>query len=237
MIQDISIIGDQDIHFPMIGNGGSTPPPFNPDSISGLIFWINSENVVDSEGRAAEFIDLSDSPHTVFPADIGGEIISNAINGLPAVRFTGGHRYDLNPSLSNASATIFIVAAGDTVSSPAYAPFIIGANFRVVVKTGTGSNWGTFIGSDLVGDTALNNIWHILEMTSTAGACHLILDGIEENSAAGASTGTGGVSSIGGESAFARELFGDIAEILVYDNVVSNENRTLIRSYLEGKYL
>lgn len=213
---------------------------FDPNSIPGLILWIDGDHVIEEGGIVGEMIDRSSGGHTVASVVDGIGLNVGALNGHNTVSFNTSQQLTVTPGINTSSGTIVAVAAIDASMSANYAPIFISQNNRMCAKTASsGGDWGTFTsGGDLNGTTTLTSgNWHILILKSAGGGTgtRLILDGVQEATSVNASSGTS-VTSIGNEEGFPRFLQGDIAEELYYDSFLSTENEEALVTYLRNKY-
>lgn len=216
------------------GGGGE----FDPNSIAGLILWVDGDHVIEDGGIVSEMTDRSTGGHTIL--SVIDSVTQGIRNGHGTVVFNGSQQFTVTPHINTAAGTIFVVGAIDASGSATYAPLFISQNNRMCAKTGSsGGAWGTFTsGGDLNGTTTLaDGVWHCEEMTSAGGGIgtRMVMDGVQEASSANASTGTS-ATSFGNEEGFLRTLVGAIAEILYYDSVLSVLDRDAVRNYLRTKY-
>jgi hypothetical protein len=213
---------------------------FSPASIAGLSLWLRADLIsgVSDGGPVASWNDLSGNARNATQGTGSKQplLIYNQINGKKIVRFDAVDDALVLPALVTTSASVFVVTKATPGSSAAYSPFIITESLRICVKLGSGTDWGTFVGADLsAGETLVFATPALVEMTSTPGATFLYRDGVQKATTSGASTGAA-TGSIGDETGVSRFLSGDIAEIVVYNSVLSASDRLLVEKYLGQSY-
>lgn len=236
-----------------------------PLTIPGLTFWVNAFDVnndsgatnpangvaiatwKDKSGNALNFTQSTGANQPVFT--------SSAINGKPGIRFNGSSQYlelAYNALLNPASSTIFSVAQV-TGGSGTFRSIIVSrsapASLRGynVYATDFNNLWQGWMGANATwavsnsGVAATNNVPVIIDYAFVTGTQNIAIND-------GALTGIGTatyfqnttrVSRIGAgttETSASFFMFGDIGEILIYNRVLTNEERTAIKKDLGNKW-
>jgi hypothetical protein len=227
------------------GNGLSCAPG------SGLRFWVRADAGVTT-GATFTWADQSGNNDNVSISTAGlqPQLVTNVINGLPVVRFSGGQRLE-------SAATAFNFGTGDLtwfhVSS------LSGAVSGKHQVFGTLQNGGTFSGitagygsagnqaygmfrqatdNFIVDPTPVTfNAFNILDARRLSAAVTINLNGGMVASGTSTDSLGGGTMTVGAERTGGAEfMLGDIAEILVYNGALSDADRTAVESYLSGRY-
>lgn len=218
-------------------------PAFDPTSIAGLDLWLKADLLgLSNNDPVASWTDLSGNANHATQASSGLRPLfkTGVVNGKAVVRFDGIDDVMAFVNQPGVPATVFVAASvGITPSSLSdYAPFIIcgGSNAVRICATSGNANWGTYIFSDLsAGEELVPGDFDVLSLMTTVGATSIYRNGVLKNSGASSCTG-GGSNEIGAETPI-RYFLGDIAEILLYNSILSAPNRALVNAYLMGEYL
>ena len=192
----------------------------------------------DQSGRGADAVQTAGSRRPM--------MVEDGLNGRPVVRFSGDQWFELGDFMSGATAgDAFVVMR----SNP-------GSGDSALWHLGNGS-WNHFTyysdGRDIVenfGSSTLRTIsrpalplseYHLYNVSAESGAWHALQNGRLFHN------GGGNTVSFGAEAILGRTqksslsyntttLRGDIAEVLIYDRVLSHEERRSINYYLFLKY-
>lgn len=220
------------------------PVAFSPTDISGLKLWLKADALgLSDNDPISSFTDFSGTAnHATATLTERPTFKTSIINGLPVARFDGSNDNLVFTSVAGANST-FVVGKINVApaSLSAYAVFIIYSTAdsgRLCARIST-TNWGTFLSSaaDLsAGELLVSGTPVLLEMTSSSGGgTKLYRNGsLLASNASSSSNGT--TAAIGAEIGDTRFLNGDIAEIVVYDTVLSAPNRVLVENFLMDKY-
>jgi len=216
-------------------------PSFNPLSISGCKLWLKSNVGITKDGSdlVSAWEDQSDESNDVAQATGTNQPlwVDNVQNGLPVIRFDGVDNY--------MSTAIF---TGGTLTQP--------NTIIIVVKMP--SNVNTFV-HDGISDTARHAFWNYLDENSMYAGTYL--SGTTVNSTNfllyyevfnGASsllrkskiqlfTGNAGTQSLtgfrfGAASGITNFSNSNIGEVLIYDSILSTEDRDNIETYLTDRW-
>jgi len=218
-----------------------------PTSAAGLALWFKADTglITDGSGNVSQWLDESGNGNHASQTVTAAEpvLATNAINGESAVRFNGTSDYLGFPAVNTTNFTVFIVyrmtghqawggplvnrAAGQygfevasgIADTSVYQPHLVRS-----LGSAELANKTTGVGLSLpLGPT-------LQEWTSDA---RFFQDGLEQTVV----NGVGGWDVSGGRLGYAWSyMAGDIAEVLVYDTVLSDTDRQGVESYLNGKY-
>ena len=236
---------------------GGKPAPFSPAAVAGLQLWLDAASSPvwqDAGGTVAatadgdpvrRWDDLSgNSRHVTAPSDAARPSLKLAIqNGKPVLRFDGVDDYLVSASAAQSQAVTVFVVVNLTVVG----------NYPHVVATGTGNAWnlravGTLglwsfqyavnnQGPALASNSAGTG-FHLLSASATDGAWSVALD--NNTPAAGAISSTFDTPKtyqVGDRDDRQGYLLpGDIAELLVYNSVLSADDTAAVKAYLNAKW-
>jgi len=230
-------------------NGGLINPPalvflvsFDPLSITGLKGWWKADSLFSLADGALISTWLDDSGNGRNASQSGATRPTfkvNILNGLPAVRFgiSGGNTYLLLalPFSTTAQWTVFSVqkpfdnsshldalACADGINNDAA---FEQTAFSGYLKFTSGGNEWTY-----AADTGA--AWHVFAANSLS---QLYVDGISKTITTVAPIPSSSLGQIGTRFSIANPN-GHIAEILIYDSVLSSTDRQAVENYLKTKY-
>lgn len=222
------------------------PEPFSPLNLSGLKLWLKADALSLNDGDSIS--SWTDFSTTVNNATQGSgpsqpTFKTGIINGLPVARFDGSNDFMSFPNDPGATTTTFVVTAlnATPASHADFACFIIlngtSNSMRLLAKVDATNNWGTFTSADLpAGEDLVSGQFNILELTTKSDSSVLYRNGVVKNSNTSPSAGNSSNGNIIGAENGNRFVNADIAEVLVYDNIVSGVSRFSLENYLSTKY-
>ncbi|MDD4082175.1 MAG: LamG domain-containing protein [Sphaerochaetaceae bacterium] len=222
-------------------NSKRTLPVNNPASISNLALWISADSITgltngqsvstwnDLSGNGRNFTQATGSKQPIYT--------TNIVNGLPVVRFTAANAMTMTNS-TNFTAPVSVIYVSKLNG---------GANARML--SGLANNWllGFWGGLKSQGffngwvtnskSPAADTSWHIFSgiIPGSGSNSYVFADGLLVATNQSGIAGPNGLSLCGyySTSEFSN---GDIAEVIVYNKVLSSIERTAIESYLAQKY-
>lgn len=214
----------------------STVVAISPNTVSGLILWFKADSLaLNNNDLVEEWLDQSSSAnHAYQTGDACPLYKTNVINGLPVVRFDGIDDYI--PLTSNVTTVrqYFIVAKWSGANN---LTSILGRNQTPIMFYGGTSATGLIVHqtlsySQVVNGTAYNN--GVL-LASTAS---LYRDTTNFQLFSSTTTLTGMTfNNIGAIIAASSYFAGaDVAEIIVFNTILSEANRLGVENYLSQKY-
>lgn len=213
-----------------------------PLGIAGLKLWLkaDAESFADND-PVGTWTDYSTTSNNATAAgSLRPTFKTNQINTtLPVVRFDGVDDKMTFPNDPGQPTTTFVVGRINDIpaNQQTYATFVITspgtAGLRLCATLGT-TAWGSYSNAaDFgAGETLNNGTFYILELTASASESKLYRGGTLKGTSAFGIYGSTSTNSIGADN----YLKGDIAEIIIYDTVLSTGNRNTIESYLQAKY-
>lgn len=225
---------------------------FAPTDIPGITLWLDAnQGITDAGGGAVSgWADQSGNSYHVYQENAAGRpvISSSWKNGFPAVYFTGDELINSGTNIltAGAAATIFFVGESTNVN---------GGSFFTRRRTSTYQSamfyLDTYLNGDGVGAANVNTPDGLSALITTpfysthkylgtgVGNVSASLSGVDLNITVdgnGQTTETGNTGFIIGNNSAGQTWPGYIAEVIVYDSVLSAENISLIEAYLVGKY-
>jgi hypothetical protein len=211
---------------------------FDPETISGLKIWLKADAIVAADGASvATWEDSSASNQDVTQgvAGLRPTYQTNELNGLPVVRFDGSDDFLGTTSFIGvmpSAGSIYVVA---TINSDTdYALVDVSGN-GLWRYAGDGNSYMRVMRTDrpLIGSGAPTTGSHLFVVESSAATWNYTIDGVSIG------TATPGYESqdfIIGSNNTSSPLNGDIAEVLIYNSVLSAPNRAAVETYLTDKW-
>lgn len=222
-----------------LGAGGmSAAPVFSPLDISNLKAWYKADAGVTLNGpTVSQWDDYSGNARHLKQTTAANQptYLTNTINGLPSIDFDGVNDYLLTDATLNTgdAMTMFCVFKKESASS------------QGIITGGSGAyqflQYGSafYIGGAQKVNTMTTDLWYIRSGTrTTAGA---LAEHFSNGSSLGTTAGGGTEHSLFryvGTYNFqaANYTDGKIAEILIYQGVLTGAQMTEIHNYLNSKY-
>ncbi|WP_236644129.1 LamG domain-containing protein [Sorangium cellulosum] len=211
--------------------------------MAGLKLWLRSDKGVFARaGNVYEWQDQSENGlHATMPvASRQPELVSGTLNGKPVVRFHGAQSLWLSAPVQPSSFAVFVVGKNNKASE----------KFSIIL--GPGGNWPNnqlrwenghevlFVGTsnDLQATTAKigdTRVYHLLSARYDGETLSVYRDGSFISRHNVSPGGPWTLAQVG--AWYSKEFMeGDLAELLVYDQAISDESRTSIEGHLLDKY-
>jgi hypothetical protein len=254
----------EDFHRYFIKNQNQEDEFFSPANYSNCQVWLNSNNVVLNSSKVSQMTDLSGNDnHFVQPNNSNrADLVSNILNGYPAIRFVDSNAnfYDAtnrNIIANSTGLTTFLVFKPTTPSS-LYRIFNIsttaGGSTRYSIRTQSTptkntqvvrTSAGGFIQLDTVANYTTSNFVNLCCLHNNASnlATNWI-NGVQDstntsfnNSLSTYPNETPALIQIGNMSQIAGNYFnGDLMEFIFFNRPLSNTEIAEINGYLNEKY-
>ncbi|HLP22276.1 MAG TPA: LamG-like jellyroll fold domain-containing protein, partial [Chitinophagales bacterium] len=218
-----------------------------PLPLTGLVLWTKADAgvITDGSGNVSQWKDLSgNGNHFVQPTFASRpQVVANVINGQPVIRMSTTNTNSAaasrwlytNTSFSTANYTIFSISKMNG-----------GANYRLLASQNTNWLFGhhggyqnqLYCGNWIVGPgpTVPDANAHMYCMHTTGSSTSFYENGnalVTNSAIAAAPPGQLATSGYVGSSEFSN---GDIAEVIVYNRVLTTAERNTIEGYLSSKY-
>ena len=210
---------------------------------SGIDLWLRADaGITAPAGSVSQWADQSGNGRNAVMATPARQpfYVANALHGMPVLRFNGAQSMDLSIYAQPTTFTVFVVGKNSTPSE----------TFSMILGPGGNSpnnqlRWDSgssamFVGlgnnmpiiTSPIGNT---RIYHELSASYNGATMTVYRDGSPVSSSSFATTGPWTLASVG---AYYSSYFmnGDLAEVVIYDRVLSPGQRVWIDSYLQTKY-
>lgn len=172
--------------------------------------------------------------------------VSNSLNGKPVIQFNGVNSFLTLPTASqlgirNNDYEIFIVSRSASVNTDI--AFLLAGNteqYELHLNGSAGARFipksSTYIDEGSIGDYSDANA-HIYNVRATDTYGNVTVDAVDStNSAVNARSSDSGNLYLGVRFDNSYTLNGDIAEVIIYNTVLSATQRGLVENYLGAKY-
>ncbi len=209
----------------------------------GLSLWLRSTVGTEGAGPLSIWADQSGLGNDAVPVEAASppQVVDNQANGLPVVRFSGAEALNLPQNMLQAAQAGHIIAVVKIPNIPNE------SNTLWNFGSGNGTSYNSFGGSahyDDFGssDTSVvqedpNEIsqYYVYDASiDSSGNYTYRFDGVSEWTRTVQTVGFPQDTDIGGYGG--GSLVGDIAEIVIYDRVLSPSEQTTVYAYLAFKY-
>ena len=220
----------------VISGGGA----FAPDDVTGLEVWLDASDattITEVAGRVSQWDDKSGNSNNVTQGTGANQPFtgSRTENSLNVMDFQAGQ---LMTSSAFSSAitqgyTLYIVCkTDDDFSDTAYTDGIGGSN-RMLLKH---NGFNTFAGtSSFINGVAPDTSVHLFKVEFNTTSGKLFMDGSLDGSGDVGSQSLTGLT-VGSSFDTFDALDGFIAELLIYDSVITGTDATNIETYLNDKW-
>jgi hypothetical protein len=210
-----------------------TDAEFHPGQLSGLKLWVRADaGVQEGEGRVSQWADVSgtgsNGAMTQSTWLAQPTWVTDAGTGRPALRFDGADDVLMFPTRLTTIRTVFWVVHESSTAPADYRTLLGDVSTYHFLGGASRQIWGGYTSSLITGGETRLNGAVINGSTTNRPTTPSILS----------VTTTGAVTADGftRDRSYNRTWFGDLAELIVYDRVVSAAERQQIEQYLAGKY-
>jgi hypothetical protein len=229
---------------------------FSPANLSGLSVWLKADAGVTTSGsNVTAWADQSGNGNNAVGSDTLPTLQSNAINGYPAIRFNNieeTSKFTISNNFNLKNSSVFVVvkqlnldnAFARTLSFPGSnndydsddgLAFVFN---NTVPQLQVESNSNNAVIENLVANNVFASVSYKID---NSGNISVFYNGASEGTAQNAnmtSQNSGGSLYIGQTSRdiTAEGLYGDIAEVIVYNSNLTTPQRQQVEGYLNTKY-
>jgi hypothetical protein len=220
---------------------GGTPSATQPNATglaTNLVLWANGDNGIlrDASSGTLQWSDLSGSGNNIAQAVAGNRPtwVSGAINGRPVLRFNTS-QFMTSAASFGTPYTIFTISKMNNGSD---SRFISSANTNWLM-----GNWGTFQNvmyangwvTAASGPTP-DNLTHMYAATGTGALTTFYDFSTTIASNAGGVSGPGQLQLNSWSNGLTEASDGDVAEVIIYNRVLTATELQGVRNYLAAKY-
>jgi hypothetical protein len=218
----------------------TTPPSIADLPQLGLTLWLRSTAGTEGAGSLSTWIDQSGQLNNGVPVNSASppQVVENQVNGLPVVRFSGANALNLPQNMLQSAQAGQIFAIVKIPVNPAQ------SNTFWNFGTGNGTSYNNGTHYDDFGSSDTSSVQENPNETaqyfvydtsiSTSGTAIFRYDGAPEWTRNGLAVGFQQYPDIGGYGG--GSLVGDIAEVIVYNRVLTAQEQVTVYSYLAAKY-
>jgi len=230
--------------------------PFSPANLSGLSIWLKANAGVTTSGsNVTAWADQSGNGNNAVGSDTLPTLQSNAINGYPAIRFNNTEetsKFIISNNFNLKNSSVFVVAKQLNLDN-AFARMLafLGSNDdydsddglafvfnNTVPQLQVESNSNNAVIENLVANNVFASVSYKID---NSGNISVFYNGASEGTAQNAdmtSQNSGGSLYIGqgSQNVTVAGLYGDIAEVIVYNSNLTTPQRQQVEGYLNTKY-
>jgi PKD repeat protein len=211
---------------------------FTPDSISGLAVWLSGNNVVNGLYGVSQWNDISGNFNHFLQNDTNKQPdyipYNPVLAGNPSLRFDGASPQSLSDelvsSLTTNVGTVFVISnwrGGSAFDN--YNGIINRDDSQSYLLTGNGNTSTTIFAGGIFGS---NSVY----MNSVQTLSYAPLSQYKVTTGVASSVATGYFLEVGNNHADAGPWNGDIAEVIVYNTILTQPERQQVEDYLYNKY-
>src|SRR5215831_1084104 len=209
----------------------------DPSQISGLNSWYKADALQLNDGDpVSSWTDSSTNNNPAIQATSANQPTyhTNVVNGKPVVRFDGVNDW-LESGNNNLSQPYSILIVSKSSVTSSFQPFM--STNTAFVKLGM--NFGNYLfvaGNNSLGDAADHSgAFHDFEAVGNGASSTGYVDGTNVGTIDAGSNSIFDID-LGHDQQSGAYLTGDIAEVLVYNSVLSVSSRLTVEGYLVHKY-
>lgn len=210
---------------------------------SGLVLWLDANVGVTSgtDGSVSSWQDQSGNGNNATQSNSSNQptLIANSLNGLPAIRFTASsNQWFSLPNVMNgagAGEVFIVVKAASATPSGVRSLWTFGADCFYPYPTGNIY--------DYFGSTSQNEVGHpasgvdqysLYNVSAQSGQWTARIDGVTLLNSTSNSVSFNSSPMLGTDGS--NPFDGEIAEVIVYNMVLSDAQRATVGQYLQNKY-
>ncbi|MBI2664287.1 hypothetical protein HYX10_03000 [Candidatus Woesearchaeota archaeon] len=244
------------VHYMVNGNDVAIGGPIlEPDDVSGLQLWLRADAGITKTGvnRVTLWEDQTTAgTYDVAPPNVGAEPlwVDNYVNGKPAIYFDGNDHLWSSVNFPAGDKTIIVVAK--SASGPDRAMLSTDPDDPIdgwaLYRWNNGNKWAVRaygVGGDAFApDNSVNTNWHIFTgkvddyvSAGDDGEIRLYVDAVSVATDAALTEPTKpNTLYVGSRDDWSHFWTGHIAEIAIYNKLLSDSERRAVESYVGAKY-
>lgn len=222
--------------YDLVSAGGG----YDANTIPDLLIWMKADALLLADGDpVSTWPDSSTNSNDATQGTSGfmPTFVENVVNGKPVVRFDGSDLLQFGTNVAAGAGTAFIVAKY-TGAIDAEAPALILNGFSLYANTTSlQGTWSMYL-NDQVDTGVPNDTFAVLgfQMRAADDIDVRVNDGAVSHLSSGSGFYPRSSSQIGTEDSLQQWLTGDVAEFLIWDRVLSDEEYLVTLAYLMDKY-
>ncbi len=220
-----------------------------PSAIPGLKLWLeaNAGITTNAAAQISTWADQSSNTNNATQSNTNYQplYVTDALNGLPVVRFYGSNYFNLPNTLfsgtTQAEAFVVLKAAADVSPSlPRPLWHFGGSGYTGIAYPDSSGNI-----TDDFGSTSFYTLgnpeqpldqYHVYEVAGQTNYWAAWLNGKVQSTTTNNTYGTNGSPTLGYSSPGGYYFAGDVVEVLVFNRVLSVDDRDTVNGYLSLKY-
>ncbi len=226
-------------------------PSTSPIPRSGLIQWLRASNITTTGSNVTNWNDVSGSRNDASNGSNQPTLVANAINGHPAVNFSGSQFLQAPAGFSTFTSGLSAILVAKPVSVSAgarlfdYGNGATSDNIIMSLPSSTGLTFSTYNSSTSSSATAstgatLGNFQLLEALYNGSNTANLYI-----NSASAANSSsmqtlnnlTRSNNYIGQDNSGGNRYNGQLAEMLIWNRLLTAAERASVEGYLQSKYL
>lgn len=211
-----------------------TPPHVTFPSISGLVFRTRADDLGLANGAAiASATDLSGSGHDAIQAVAASQptYVANVLGGRGVMRFDGNDFLHVAFTLSQPVTALVVGKAGAT-GTQQFLDGGIAGSLTIYRAPGT---FNLYAGAVVTGPVA-DSSFHTLLVVENGASSAIHEDGGAPTTGNSGPTNPGGVTIGAWADGTLNQLIGDVAEVAVFNKVLSTAEKNQIGVYIVAEY-
>jgi hypothetical protein len=214
-------------------------PIVNPTTIPGCILWLDANQIVaNDQDVIGTWTDMSGNGNNATQSTVGNRptFCTNMKGGKPALYFDNNDFLNLGTNITSSTSTVFIV--WDFFYKIGYSALLQFQKYGVYSFLTSSGQWGVYRTGELSsGSGSFGDEFKISEVLFGDTVPTMLYTNGRKKIVAGGTNMANAVSRVGWDgSAEGQYHQGMISEIIVYNNVLSEENRLIIERSLASKY-
>lgn len=220
---------------------------FTATALQGIKLWLRADaGVTNSAGAVSAWADQSGNANTATQVTSGNRpaYVTNALNGLPVIRFDGMNSYFGITNFLAGTTEAEVLAVLKTATNPPPSPrflWWLGTISWVAYPTTSGEiveGFGTLTPYNIGVPAQALTRYHLYEVSGSSGNWRAWINGVLQAQSPGNTYGVNpnGTYYLGRNPEGGYMFAGDVAEVLIFNRTLAADERVAVNGYLNGKY-
>jgi len=217
--------------------------PFVPTDIAGCKLWLKADAGITKDGSnyVSQWADQSgNNNHAVQATGSAQPLwVDNQLNGKPALYFDGTLKYLIASELDLSQPIHIAIILKKTLTDYAHNRYIVdGVSVNHMALYDCGDSVAMYAGASGPSKAISDDVFILIESVFNGANSNISVNGgVKATGNAGNIGSTGGII-IGAAYGYnyTNSLNGQISEIVMYDNVITDANRMFLGNYFNTKY-